>query len=96
MMIIIYKIPGDNLYRVDHLLNIKRGGVCIYYKISLQLKIKNTQYLQECINFERKFKGTLSGLRQFLATESPLKIKKNAFYFTSKALFVLKTFKFLP
>ena len=41
------------------------------------------------------FKGTLSGLRQFLATESPLKMMKNAFYFTSKALFILKIFKFL-
>ena len=39
-------------------------------------------------------KGTLSGLRQFLATESPLKMMKNAFYFTSKALFVLKISKF--
>ena len=41
------------------------------------------------------FKGTLSGLRQVLATESPLKIKKNTFYFTLKALFVLKIFRFL-
>ena len=41
------------------------------------------------------FKGTLSGLRQFLATESPLKMMKNAFYFTSEALFILKIFKFL-
>ena len=40
-------------------------------------------------------KGPLSGLRQLLATESPLKMMKNAFYFTSKALFVLKIFKFL-
>ena len=31
----------------------------------------------------------------FLATESPLKLLRNAFYFTSKALFVLKLFKFL-
>ena len=48
-------------------------------------------------SFQRKMllKGTLSGLRQFLATESPLKMKKNAFYFTTKALFVLKIFKFL-
>ena len=29
-------------------------------------------------------KGTLSGLRQFLATESPLKVMKNAFYSTRK------------
>ena len=41
------------------------------------------------------FKGALSGLRQFLATESRLKMMKNVFYFTSKALFVLKIFKFL-
>ena len=40
-------------------------------------------------------KGALSGLRQLLATGSPLKMMKNAFYFTSKALFVLKIFKFL-
>ena len=33
-------------------------------------------------------KGALSGLRQLLAIENP-------FYFTSKALFVLKIFKFL-
>ena len=39
-----------------------------------------------------KFKGALSYLRQFLATESPLKMMKNAFYFTLKALFVLKLF----
>ena len=32
------------------------------------------------------FKGALSGLRQFLAAESPLKMMKNAFYFTLKAL----------
>ena len=46
-------------------------------------------------NFKERLKGALSGLRQFLATESPLKMMENAFYFTSKALFVLKIFKFL-
>ena len=40
-------------------------------------------------------KGALSGLRQFLAPESPLKMMKNAFYFTLKTLFLLKIFKFL-
>ena len=39
--------------------------------------------------------GALSGPRQFLATETPLKMMRNAFYFTSKALFFLKIFKFL-
>ena len=40
-------------------------------------------------------KGALPGLRQFLATESPLSVMKNVFYFILKALLVLKIFKFL-
>ena len=40
-------------------MNIKRGGVCIYYKISLPLKMKIIQYLQECINFEIKIKDKI-------------------------------------
>ena len=32
---------------------------------------------------------------QFLATESPLKMMKNPFYFTLKALCIFKIFKFL-
>ena len=48
--------------------------------------------MKEQLAHVRIFKGVLAGLRQFLATESPLKIMENAFYFTSKALFVLKIF----
>ena len=40
-------------------------------------------------------KDAFSGLIKFLAAKSPLEMMKNAFYFTSKALFVLKIFKFL-
>ena len=40
-------------------------------------------------------KGALSGLRQFWVSENPLKMMKNAFYFTLKPHFVLKIFKFL-
>ena len=36
----------------------------------------------------------MSGLRQFLATESPLQMMINAFYFTLKAPFILEIFKF--
>ena len=39
-------------------------------------------------------KGTLLSLSQYLANESSLKIMENAFYFTLKALFVLKIFEF--
>ena len=55
----------------------------------------STIFLKFLNNKHPNIKGTISGLRQFLATESPLKTMKNAFYFTSKALFVLKIFKFL-
>ena len=41
------------------------------------------------------FKGALSGMRQFLATESPSHMIKNAFHLTLKVIFVLKIFKFL-
>ena len=40
-------------------------------------------------------KGALSNLRQLLATKSPLKMMKNAFYFTLKAFFSLTILKFL-
>ena len=39
---------------------------------------------------EHFLKCALSGLRQFFATESPLKMMKNAIYFTLKPLFFLK------
>ena len=32
-------IPGYNLIRADHLSNTKRGGVCIYFKVSLPLRL---------------------------------------------------------
>ena len=55
---------------------------------------QDTEYFS--FSFCRRYiKGAVSGLRQVLGTESPLKMIKNAFYFTLKALFVLKIFKFL-
>ena len=42
-----------------------------------------------------RVKGALSGLSQFLATESPLKMMTNAFYFALKTFFALEIFKFL-
>ena len=46
------KISGYIMYRVDHPSDVKRGGVCIYYKTMLPLKVLSTNFLQECINFE--------------------------------------------
>ena len=41
----------------------------------------------KCKKLGKQLKGSLLG--QLLATESPLKVQKNRFYFTLKALFVL-------
>ena len=46
------KIPGYSMYCVNHPSNVKRGGVCIYYKTMLPLKVLSTNFPQECINFE--------------------------------------------
>ena len=35
------ELPGYNLLRSDHPSNNKRGGVCIYYKSTLPLRILN-------------------------------------------------------
>ena len=40
-----------------------------------------------------QIKVALSGLRQVFENERPLKMVKNAFYFSLKALLVLKIFK---
>ena len=43
------EIPGCNLVRFDHPSNNKRGGVCIYFKALLPLRVIDTCFLQECI-----------------------------------------------
>ena len=48
------EITGFNLVRSDHLANNKRGGICLYYKTCLSLKVLDIQYLNECITFELK------------------------------------------
>ena len=48
------EISGYSLVRSDHPSNNKPGGVCVYYKIFLPLRVFDIQYLHECINFELK------------------------------------------
>ena len=43
------RINGYKLIRTDHHLNTKRGGVSIYYRQSLVVKMINIFYLQECL-----------------------------------------------
>ena len=48
------EISGYTLVLSNHPSNNERGGICIYYKIVLPLKILNVQYLQERICLELK------------------------------------------
>ena len=50
-------ISGYNVIRSDHPSNNKRGGLCIYYRNFLLLRVLSMQYLQECINFELNIGG---------------------------------------
>ena len=47
-------IDGYNLVHSDHPSNTKRGGVCIYYRNYLPLRVININYLNECIVFDIK------------------------------------------
>ena len=40
------------MFRSDHPSNNKKGGVCIYYKSALSLRVLNISSLDKCINFE--------------------------------------------
>ena len=46
------QIPGYSIARFDHPSNIKHGGVCVYYKTSLPLKLLDIKYLKKYINLE--------------------------------------------
>ena len=54
-----FNIPGYNISRPDHPSGNRRGGVCIYYKKSLPIKMLNINYLQECIYFDPKIGSKL-------------------------------------
>ena len=45
------KISGYELIRVDHPLNQKRAGICIYHKDFPLIKVNNISCLKECLNF---------------------------------------------
>ena len=45
------ELEGYKLVRADHP-NVKRGGVCIYYKESLPVRVINLPYLQEALLLE--------------------------------------------
>ena len=51
------KIPGYELIRTDLPSNQKRGGICIYHKDFLPIKVNNISCLKECLNFSPSVYG---------------------------------------
>ena len=51
------QIPGYNSFRADHSSNTKLGGVMLYYKSFLPIKLIDVNYLNECISFELRIGG---------------------------------------
>ena len=47
-----FELNGYNLIRADHPSNAKRGGVCIYYKESLGVRVVKLSNLSQCIMCE--------------------------------------------
>ena len=82
-------------YKMGLLARNRLNAVKIFFFFSRKgFSFDHIGYILSWLDFQM-LKGALSGLRQLLATENPLKMMKNTLYFTSKILFVLKTFKFL-
>ena len=48
-------IEGYKLVRADHPDNIKRGGICIYYRESLPVEIINQHYLKEALLLQMSY-----------------------------------------
>ena len=46
------QIEGYNLVRADHPNDVKRGGVCIYYRESLPVRVISIPYLKEAVLLE--------------------------------------------
>ena len=51
----VLDIEGYRLVRADHLNNIKRAGVCIYYKESLPVRVINIPYIKEALLLEMNY-----------------------------------------
>ena len=43
---------GYKLLGADHPDNVKRGGVCLYYRENLTIQLVDTPYIEQCILYE--------------------------------------------
>ena len=64
------EISRHYLIRSDHISNKKRGGICIYYKNFLPLKVTGVRLLEECITFDLIISNKLSSFVALYRTPS--------------------------
>ena len=88
------------MFRSDHLSSNKRGGVCIYYKSTLPLRILNISNLDESINFEVSianrichfillYRSPSQKQAEFQASKSNLEMNLDAFLSSNPFLTVM-------
>ena len=65
--------------RSDHPSNNKCGGVCIYYKEALPLRVINVNYLNECLRFELKISKKLCNFISLYRSPSQTQDEFNKF-----------------
>ena len=70
------QIPGYNFARMHHPSSTKHGGVGLYYKHSLPLKVTDVSYFQECVNFVIKIEDKIYN---FLSLRRSLSQTKDEF-----------------
>ena len=78
------EISGYYLIRSDHPSNKKRGGICIYYKNFLPLKVTGVRLLEEYIAFDLIISNKLVVLLHFTDHLVSLKMILQHFLITSK------------
>ena len=93
--LLLFKISNsNNLFKDFSAIPLRTTNLWSPATLTITKKSVNAFIYQKLVPIERlNRKGALSDLRHFFVAESPLKMMKNYFYFTSKTLFVLKIFQ---
>ena len=76
----IVHMEGYNLIRADHPDNIKRGGVCLYFKKGLALRKIELSHITECLLCEVNIKGQVVSLLLAVILQVKLTLSLMIFY----------------
>ena len=72
----LLEIDGYNLVHTDHPNNIKRGGVCIYYKESLLVRVTSLPYFKEPLLLEMTDNTKKTKCLSFIALQAKISLSK--------------------